>query len=123
MLATGHRSSSQDIRLAARQELSNWALIRRMLTLGWAYRWACLRVLFLQLVVQVLGLLGLVLIGFGIDVIRYGATGDGPQPGSRVGVLPEHWSTMKVVVFVAVSILGVALVHAAIWYRGAGLPE
>ena len=79
MLVTGHRSNSQDIRLAARHELSNWALIRRMLTLGWAYRWTCLRVLFLQLVAQVLALLGLGLIGFGIDIIQFGATGDGPN--------------------------------------------
>jgi len=51
-------------------DATDWMLIRRLLALSWRYRWGCLRVLALQLVMVALGIWGLGFTGLGVDEIR-----------------------------------------------------
>ena len=50
---------------------SNWALVRRMLGLGWEYRWGCIRLLVLQGLLLLTAISALRLVGLGIDLIRW----------------------------------------------------
>jgi ATP-binding cassette subfamily B protein len=63
------------------QSTSNWALIRRMLGLGWHYRWGCIRLLVLQSLLLGTALGTLRVLGLGIDLIRWhaGAATEAPQ--------------------------------------------
>ena len=56
---------------AGADSVSNWALIRRLLRLGWRYRRGCLRVLLLQGAMLAIALCGLGLTGLGIDVVHH----------------------------------------------------
>ncbi len=53
------------------KELSNEALILRLLRISWRYRRACVQVLVLQLILVALGLGGLGLTGVAIDFLRH----------------------------------------------------
>jgi ATP-binding cassette subfamily B protein len=55
---------------------TNWGLIRRMLGVGWHYRWGCLRLVVLQGILQLAALSTLGITGYGIDLVRFqvGAT-------------------------------------------------
>ncbi len=50
---------------------SNWQLIRRMLALAWCYRWGCVRVVALTLVLLTLEISALGLLGQGVDFIAW----------------------------------------------------
>src|SRR5262245_9709708 len=60
---------------------SNWMLIRRLLGLGWRYRWGCVRLLVLQSLLLLTALGALRLLGLGIDLIRWhvGAADQAPR--------------------------------------------
>jgi ATP-binding cassette subfamily B protein len=55
----------------AEKELSNGAVITRLLRLTWRYRVRCVQVLIYQLVLLTMGLWGLSLTGVGIDYVSY----------------------------------------------------
>ena len=63
-LETGLAPTSSD-------EPSNAELIRRMLGLSWRYKWFCLKVIVLQLVLLTFAMSGLALVGLGVDYIAY----------------------------------------------------
>ncbi|MEX2175302.1 MAG: ABC transporter ATP-binding protein [Pirellulaceae bacterium] len=96
---------------------SNGALIRRMLGLGWEYRWGCLRLLLLQSVLLLTALSTLRLVGYGIDLIRWHA-GATPRPPAALGGLspPADWSPLEQIGLVAASMLGIELVRGSLNY-------
>ena len=59
---------------------SRGTLLRFLLSFAWKYRWGCVRVLCLQLCLLAMGLLGLSLMGTGVDYIRFAAAGQAGGP-------------------------------------------
>ncbi|MFW5840768.1 MAG: ABC transporter ATP-binding protein [Planctomycetota bacterium] len=91
----------------------------RLLRLAWAYRSDAVKVLALQLVLLIMGLLGLGFTGLGIDVIRHAVQPDSPAPTWPLGLSPPaDWSTMQVLALVASGVLIMALVRNFLhgWY-------
>ena len=87
----------------------------RLLKLSWQYRWGCIKILTLQMIMLVMGLSGLGLTGLGIDVIRHAV-----QPGTRppswpFGIAaPADWAPINQVMLVAGGILVFAVVRSAL---------
>lgn len=120
------------------QPVKHWDLIKRMLGLVWEYRYGCIKVLALQLILLAMGIFGLGLMGLGVDFIRFQMTpdsstsittsapaslpaGTGQQapvikpPNWPMGIAPpEHWSTMSVLGSISALILIMALLRAAL---------
>lgn len=93
----------------------NGALIRWMagMTLARPGRWVPL--LGLQLALLALMLAGLTYTGLAIDVLRHAADPSTPAPRWPVGVAPPmDWSPMRRIVSIAVTILGIAMLRAAL---------
>ncbi len=98
-------------------ELSNWQLIRRLLALSWTYRWGCIRVLALQLVVLTFALSGLGLTGLGIDCIRHHVQPDTAAPRWPFGLSPPAaWPIYHVIIVIAAGVLLLALARAILRY-------
>jgi ATP-binding cassette subfamily B protein len=68
---------------------SRGTLLRFLLSFAWQYRRGCLRVLFLQLCLLALGLLGLSLMGTGVDYIRFAAAGQVGTPPAAARATAE----------------------------------
>ncbi|MDX1962367.1 MAG: ABC transporter ATP-binding protein [Pirellulales bacterium] len=97
---------------------SSWALLLRLLGLGWKYRLACLHVLAQQLLLVGLSLGQLYLAGLGIDVIRWqldSAAQANPWPAWLE--FPRAWSPLTQVAAIAGVILFAAVFHAVMRYR------
>jgi ATP-binding cassette subfamily B protein len=95
---------------------TNGVLIRRLLGLTWRYRFGCLKVLGIQLVLLTMGLAGLSLTGLGIDYIRHQVQG-GPFPQAKFGLtVPHDWPPMHVIALLAGIILVLALCRALLNY-------
>lgn len=106
------------IDLAARGEVSNGVLVRRLLKLAWRYRGGCVKVLVLQTLALLLGLVGLGLTGFGIDVIRYHATEGAGLPVYWFGAVPlTAWPAMTTLGVIGAALLIVAAGYAVAWNR------
>ena len=114
-------SKKLTIDLAGRGDVSNAVLVRRLSKLAWRYRRGCIKVLVLQTLALLLGLVGLGLTGFGIDVIRHDVTGG---PGGAG--LPVYWfgevnlvegAAMGTLGVVAGTLLVVAAGYAVAWNR------
>jgi ATP-binding cassette subfamily B protein len=104
--------------LLASIDTSNWDLMRRMLGLGWKYRWGCLRLLMLQALLLCTALSCLGLTGFGIDLIRHFADPTaGPPTKFPFGLQPPtHWPPMAQVAVIAGLILVLELTRGALNY-------
>lgn len=87
---------------AGGKELSDWGLVRRLLGLAWQYRAGCIRILLLQVLLLSIGVVGLSLLGLGIDFIKYRIHVDAVAAGTAslhaVGAMgmevepkPPHW--------------------------------
>ncbi|HTN05066.1 MAG TPA: ABC transporter transmembrane domain-containing protein, partial [Planctomycetaceae bacterium] len=99
---------------------SNWALIRRMIGLGWIYRVACLRVIVLQSLLVLLALAGLSLTGYGIDVLRHRLTpGDAVPTGPFGWTPPSKWSAFATISVVAGTVLALACFNALLKFVAA----
>jgi ATP-binding cassette subfamily B protein len=93
---------------------TDWMLIRRLLALSWRYRWGCLRVLALQLVMVGLTIWGLGFGGLGIDEISH-ALGGREKPHWPFGwTPPPTWTPWKRIAVVALVVAVVATVRAVI---------
>lgn len=97
---------------------SNWTLIQRMLALSWGYRWGCIRLVLLNLVLVSVRIAGLGFFGLGVDyidhVIRPAET---PPPQWPLGLAPPGgWSAMAVVVLVSLLVLLAATLQASLTY-------
>ncbi|MBW3636911.1 MAG: ABC transporter ATP-binding protein/permease, partial [Armatimonadetes bacterium] len=98
--------------------VSNWTLIRRMLSLAWIYRWGCIKVLLLQITVLSLGLAALGLFGLGVDIIQFHLNPKSKVPAYPFGLQPaSETPVMNVVFVIAAAMLLLALLRAALSYR------
>lgn len=87
----------------------------RLLRLSWQYRWGCIKVLSLQMVLLAMGLSGLGLTGLGIDIIRHEAQPTTKAPSWPFGLTPpENWSAMQKIMLVAGGILAFAVLRSAL---------
>ncbi len=84
------------------QPTSNWVLIRRMLGLGWHYRWGCVWLLSLQGLLLFSAITTLRLAGYGIDLVRFHSQSTTVKPPS-LWLLepPAHWAPMAQIAMVA----------------------
>lgn len=99
------------------ETLSSWELVRRLLKLSWRYRFGCIRVLFLQLVLLFIGLAGLGLSGLGIDYIRSRVVADAKPPAWPFGWGPPPTSgPMLVLAVIAGAILVLAAIRVTLTY-------
>lgn len=103
-------------------DASNARLIRRLLRLGWGYRWLALRSVLMQSVLLAMALGGMGFLGLGIDVIRHDIVADAKPPQWPLGYEPPSaWPPMMRVAVVAGMVLGIAAVrfffdrYATIW--------
>jgi len=93
---------------------SGW-VVWRLLRLSWQYRWGCIKVLALQMVLLAMGLSGLGLTGLAIDVIRHSVLPATKAPAWPFGFCPPaSWSPMHSVIVVAGGILVFAVFRSAI---------
>jgi len=91
--------------------------MRRMLALGWKYRWGCIRLLVLQALLLCTALSCLGLTGFGIDLIRHFVDPKAVPPDRLVfGFPPSHWSPMGQVAAIAGLILALELTRGVLNY-------
>jgi ATP-binding cassette, subfamily B, bacterial len=101
----------------AAPQRSNWALVRRMLGLGWQYRWGCVRLLMLQGLLLLTALGALQLAGLGIDLIRWHAgQAETPPPPLPFGLLLPPWQPLAQVAIVAGLILVLEAVRGTLNY-------
>lgn len=99
---------------------ANRRLVIRLLQLSFAFRWGCLRVIGLQMVLAVSGLWGLGLAGSGIDYLRHCADPASPAPRWPLGMAPPTTAgPMMVVAGVALGILALAVINALLRYVAA----
>jgi ATP-binding cassette subfamily B protein len=94
-------------------ELSNWAIIIRLLILSWRFRARCLQVLAFQLVLLAMGLGGLGLTGLGIDYLRSSVDSSVPAPSWPLGLSPGPTvQPLTVIVIISAGIFGFAVWRA-----------
>lgn len=97
------------------EELSNEAVILRLLKISWRYRRACVQVLVLQLILVAMGLGGLGLTGVAIDFLRHTIDPTVKPPLWPFGFHPPpEWSPFLVMVVLSGTILLIALVRGSI---------
>jgi len=99
------------------QKYSNWALIRRMLGMTWAYKWGCIKVIGLHTALLAMALGGLGFMGLGIDFIREKVNPMAKAPRWPFGLNPPaDWSPMAVVLLIAGFVLAAATFRAVLTY-------
>lgn len=99
---------------------SNWALLRRLMAIGFEYRRGCVEMIAMHLGLVALTLSGLGLTGLGIDYIRSVIEPGSALPDWPLGIIPPtHWTPKQVVLVIAAAVLGVALVTALLRYFAA----
>ena len=104
-----------DATARAAVDVSNAALIRRLLGVAWTYRRGCVKVLLLQLLLLSSNVGGLGLTGIGIDFIANRVDASRPAPRWPFGLTPPAaWSPMTVVAILAGGVLAVALLRAVL---------
>jgi len=97
-------------------DASNWKLIVRLFRLAWRYRSHCFSVLFIQLVLLSMGLVGLSLTGVGIDYIRHKVE-HVPLAANRLHLaLPDTWPWFNVLLLISGIILLMAVCRAILNY-------
>jgi ATP-binding cassette, subfamily B, bacterial len=114
--ATRSASTLSDPQAAASPGHSNWALIRRLLGLGWQYRWGCIRLLILQALLLSTALGALRLAGAGIDLIRWHAGAADRPPSLPWGDLVASWRPLTQVAVIAGLILLLELARGTLNY-------
>ncbi len=98
-------------------DLSNAALVRRMLGLAWRYRLGCVQILALQMAQLAMSVAALTFLGIAIDVIRHAAVPGSPAPRFLGGwTPPTSWTAWDTVATLAAGVLFVGLVRAVVSY-------
>ena len=97
---------------------SNWQLIKRMLALSWEYRWGCIKLIGLHLLVVALKLGGLGFFGLGVDYVAHQVDAETYHaPGWPLGLGPPEGAwPLGVVMLIAGLVFGAALLQAIINY-------
>jgi ATP-binding cassette subfamily B protein len=98
-------------------ELSNWALLKRLLALSWRYRAGCLKLLCAQLILLLSGLGSIGLTGLGIDELRHAIdpTTRAPQ-WPHLLTPPTNWPPLHILFAIAGAVLLLAVVRMAMGY-------
>ena len=99
------------------QELSNWALIRRLLALSWRYRFGCLKILTSQFILLMAGLGNIGLTGLGIDTLHH-AIDPQTRPPKWPAILtpPAQWTPMTVIAAAAGGMLLLSAIRLLLGY-------
>lgn len=93
-------------------------LIRRMLGMTWRYKWDCLKVISLQLVLLAFAMSGLALVGLGVDFIAYSYGATDKPPRWPFGVsLPRELEPLEQLAAIAGAVLVLAMVRAVINFQ------
>jgi ATP-binding cassette subfamily B protein len=104
----GRPPFENDRRLRA-STLSNGALIRRLLSLAWAYKRYALLTLSLQLILLIMAVSGLGLLGLGVDELGAHVDENASPPSWPLGLpRPQGWSPMQRVGAIAAAIFLIA---------------
>lgn len=120
--------------LGTSPQQTNRMLIGRMLALAWKYRWGCVSLLAVNVILLAMGILGLSLMGVGVDFIRYELVADEaqhlvmagstPRADSAISVAPKppqwplgikppaHWTRYQVLLAIAFGIVVLAVARA-----------
>ena len=103
---------------SATSELTNGAIVRRLMWLAWHYRLGCLRVIGLQVLLLALSLSALGLTGVGIDYIRQRLAPTARVPHWPFGLTPpSDWPPMAVLAALAAAVVAMAVVRGWLTYR------
>jgi ATP-binding cassette subfamily B protein len=98
-------------------ELSNRALLRRLLALTWRYKYSCAALLAIQIVLLALGLTSLYSAGLGLDVVRHHLKPSVAPPAWPFGLAPPAaWPPIAAIGAVAALALAVAVMRSALTY-------
>ncbi len=99
---------------------SNWALLRRLISIGFEYRRGCVEMIAMHLGLVALTLSGLGLTGLGIDYIRSVIEPGSAAPDWPFGIRPpSNWTPMQVVVAIAAAVMIAGLLTAVLRYFAA----
>ncbi|MEI7437363.1 MAG: ABC transporter ATP-binding protein [bacterium] len=103
---------------SAKSELTNGAIVRRLLGLAWHYRLGCLRVIGLQVLLLALSLGALGLTGVGIDYILQQLAHTARMPHWPFGLTPpSFWPPMAVLAVLAAVVVVMAVLRGWLTYR------
>jgi ATP-binding cassette subfamily B protein len=110
-------SKPQASALASDREMSNLRLIGRLLAMTWRYRFGCLAIVSLHVVMYALALIGLTAFGIALDVFRH-HVGQEPHPVHwPLGLIPpDHWTPMAVISLLAGAMLASAIIIGFLQY-------
>jgi ATP-binding cassette subfamily B protein len=93
-------------------------IFTRLLRLSWQYRSGCIKAILLQILLLAFVILGLSLIGVGIDYIQHLVDTKSKIPVWPFGFKPPaEWSTMKVLCVIAVANVAFAVARYFLTYR------
>ncbi len=99
---------------------SNWALLRRLIAIGFEYRRGCFEMIAMHLGLVTLTLSGLGLTGLGIDYIRSVIEPGSAAPTWPLGIRPPtSWTPMQVVISIAAAVMVSGLLTALLRYFAA----
>ncbi len=112
-----HSMNSPEEKAVAVATSSNRVLIHRMVILAWRYRWQCVYVVGLQILVLTMTLTGLTLTGLVIDFFRHQQDVEAPPPQWWFGLAPPaSWPPLTVVAMIALGIIVLALLRGLLTY-------
>lgn len=94
----------------------SWALVGRLLRFSWHFKWRCLQVVLLQILVVTIGLLNQGFTGLAIDFLRFEASGAEPPKWVFGLEPPAQWSAMQVLFAIGGSMLAFYLVSSSLDY-------
>ncbi len=99
-------------------ELTNGAIVRRLLGLAWHYRLGCLRLIALQVTLLALSLSALGLTGIGIDYIRRQLVPTARVPHWPFGLTPPAgWPDMLALAALAAAVVAMAVLRGWLTYQ------
>lgn len=102
------------------QQITNWQMLRRLVLLGYEYRWGALLMIGMHVLLVALGLATLGLTGVGIDYIRHVVQPESRAPSWPFGLVPPTaWTPPQVVVALSIAILVSALANAFVRFLAA----
>ena len=91
--------------------------VLRMALLAWRYRWCCIWILAVQVMMLTMALSGLGITGLGIDFMRKTLDPAAPSPEWWFGLAPPvSWSPLGVICLLAGAIIVLALIRGSLHY-------
>ncbi len=98
-------------------DLSNAAVVWRLLRLAWSYRGWCAAMLLLQALLMALAVMLVQIGGLTIDAVRFHAGDAARMPELPMGItFPKHWRPMQQVVALSIAMILISVVRAVLNY-------